>query len=266
VPGQTELGLAAVALARQPGLGVGGREVGLVRAPLASEVDLLVATAAAGGGRSATAPTSFRLPLATQVGLGLEALERSPGLEQGAVDGEVIVGEQVLLASLPQHGLEEGPGDVVVEQPAPVLGEAGVVEGVLAHIEAQEPLEEEVVLEPLAELTLAPNRVERHQQAALEQVLGRNRRPALGCIHGVEGWRQALESLINHWANAPDRMQGGDEFVGRYRAQHGELALCGTAHAGGLQDVSRTEVGSSCRQLTASRAHAHVREGSSTPC
>ncbi len=83
--------------------------MGLVRAPLASEVDLLVATAAAGGGGSATAPTSFRLPLATQVGLGLEALERSPGLEQGAVDGEVIVGEQVLLASLPQHWIDMHP-------------------------------------------------------------------------------------------------------------------------------------------------------------
>jgi hypothetical protein len=47
-----------------------------------------------------------------------------------------------------------------------------VVEGVLAHVQAQEPFEEDVVLEPLAELTLAPNRVDRHQQAALEQMLG----------------------------------------------------------------------------------------------
>ncbi len=91
----------------------------------------------------------------------------------------------MLLAGLNQDRLEEGPRDGVLEQAPAVLGEAGMVEGELAHIEAQEPLEEQVVLQPLAELALAANRVERHQQAALEQVLGRDRGPAILGVHGA---------------------------------------------------------------------------------
>jgi hypothetical protein len=172
----------------------------------------------------------------------------------------------VLLASLEQDGLEEGWGDGVVEQAATVLGEAGVVAGGFTHVAAQEALEEQVVLQPFAELALAANRVEGHQQAAFEQVLGWNRGPALEGVHGVEGRRQAAERELDQGPDAADGMPGGDQLVRGDRAQHRELAPCGTAPAGGLQDVSRTKVGSGCRQLTASRAHAHAREAISTPC
>jgi hypothetical protein len=52
----------------------------------------------------------------------------------GPVHREVLAGEQAHPVRLRQHGLEEGPRDVVLEQPLPVLGEAGVIEGVVLHV------------------------------------------------------------------------------------------------------------------------------------
>ncbi len=119
------------------------------------EVDLGVAAAA----RRRSSPASLRLALGAQIGSAeLEALERGPGLQQGAVDGEVVAGELVLLAGEVEHGLEELAADVVLEQPLAVLGEGALVEGRVLDTHVQEPLEEQVVLESLAELALAANR------------------------------------------------------------------------------------------------------------
>ena len=44
------------------------------------------------------------------------------------------------------------------------MGEARRVEGGIGDVEPQEPLEEQVVLESLAELAFRTDRVERHQE------------------------------------------------------------------------------------------------------
>jgi hypothetical protein len=75
---EAELGLLARALAEQSRLGVGGRRMG-VAPPLAMEVPLTVAAA---GGRRADAI------------LRAEALDRGPGLDQRAVDREVLATEE----------------------------------------------------------------------------------------------------------------------------------------------------------------------------
>ncbi len=55
---------------------------------------------------------------------------------------------------------------------------------------------------------------------------------------------------------AADGRFGWDQPVGCDRAQHRELAHRRTAHAGGLQDVSRMEGESGCPQSMASRVRA----------
>src|ERR1019366_10030819 len=73
----TKLGLLARPLPGQQGLGVGGRLVGLIGAPLAVEVDARIA--------------GVIRWLAWARVLALEALERSPRLDQRAVHGKVLV-------------------------------------------------------------------------------------------------------------------------------------------------------------------------------
>jgi len=95
VSGVAELGLLARALAGQPRLGIGGGLVSGIGARFAVEVDAGVAGIVRRG-----------LPLS---GIALEALMPRPRLDQGAVDREVLVGEQVTLACLAQHRSEEPP-------------------------------------------------------------------------------------------------------------------------------------------------------------
>src|SRR5437899_8853672 len=224
-----ELGFPAFALTRQPGLHVGAGDVSVVGTLLAVEVDLNIAAAALAWGRPPR--VALGLALAAEVGAArLEALERGPGLEQGAVNGEVLIGEQLQLTSLVEHGLEEESADVVLQEPVAVLGEGALVESGVLDVEVQEPLEEEIVLEPLAELALAANRIEGDQEAGLEQVLGRDRGPALLGIHLVEDRAQLRERRLYKRLHAPNRVLGGDELISGDR-EEGHLAGGAAAHA-----------------------------------
>jgi hypothetical protein len=127
----------------------------------------------------------------------------------------VLAGEQLLLASELEHRLEEPPADLMLEQARPVLGETALVEGGVFHIQVQEPLEEQVVLQPLAELALAANRVEGHQQAGLEQMLGRDGGPTGFGVHGVEDQTELGQHRINQRLDGPDRLIRRDELLGR---------------------------------------------------
>ena len=89
VAGVAELSLLARALAGQAGLGIGGRLVSVVAASLAMEVHAGVARIV----RRSLWPSVFSL----------EALVAGPGLDQCAVDREVLVGEQPLDAGLVNH-------------------------------------------------------------------------------------------------------------------------------------------------------------------
>ena len=198
-------------------LRVGAGDVRLAAAPLPAEVDLPVAPASGATGRV--------LLVARVV-----ALERGPGLQQRAVHGEVVGGEQPAPPRLGHHLREEGAGDVVLEQAVAVLGEAGGVERLVADVEVEEPLEEQVVAQPLAELALAADRVERDQQARLEQVLGRDRRPAALGVHRVEQRREPREHTLHERLDAADRVIVGDEGVRRDRQQHVGLTLSVASH------------------------------------
>jgi hypothetical protein len=70
---------------------------------------------------------------------GSEALHRCPGLDQGAVDGEVLAAHQAQRVRLLQHPVEELAGHVVLQQTLPVLGERRVIEARLDGVHVEEP-------------------------------------------------------------------------------------------------------------------------------
>src|SRR6201997_2733779 len=77
MPDEAQLRLLAFTLAIEPGVRIGGRSMGVVRAFLAMEV------------RFGIAPAALRRWLA-RVALGLDALHRGPGLDERAIHREVI--------------------------------------------------------------------------------------------------------------------------------------------------------------------------------
>lgn len=99
----------------------------------------------------------------------------------------MVFGEEPALACLRHRRREEGARHLVLEQPLTVVAEGGGIEARVHDVQVQEPLEEEVVLEALAELALRADGVEGHQECALEQVLRRDRGPAALRIHRGKG-------------------------------------------------------------------------------
>ena len=99
------------------------------------------------------------------------------------------------------------------------------VEAAVADVEVEEPLEQQVVLQPLAELALAAHREQRDQQARLQQVLGRDRGTAALGVHLVEQRRQPRQHRLHDRLDAPDRVARRDQLVRRDRQQHVCLAL-----------------------------------------
>ena len=70
----------------------------------------------------------------------------------------------------------------MLQQLLAILGELGVVEGLILPIDVNESLEEQVVPQLLAELPLTPNRGQRRQEAALQR------------LHPADGWRAGISS------------------------------------------------------------------------
>lgn len=83
--------------------------------------------------------------------------------------------EQAGLRRFLGHGLEEDLRDVALEEAVSVLGEDGDVPDPVIHGEVDKPAEQEVVIQLLHELPLAPHAVEGLQQERSEELLRRDR-------------------------------------------------------------------------------------------
>src|SRR6267143_2054351 len=95
---------------------------------------------------------------------------------------------------------------MVLHQPLPIFRERFLHEALLVQIHVEEPAEQQVVVELLAEERLAPHRVERHQQRRLEQPLRRNRGPTDRAVHLVEHSRQLPQRRVRQLLQLPQRM------------------------------------------------------------
>ncbi len=133
------------------------------------------------------------------------------------------------------HRGEEAVGDLVLEEPVAIAREGAVVEALVIDGEIEEELEEEVIAEPLAELALAPDRVQGHQHCCLEQLLRGHALPTRGGVHGVEPRPKFLEDRLHHRLDPPNWVVQRDQAIGGQGGQHRCLPGGGTAHAGSPQ-------------------------------
>ncbi len=190
---EAKLGLHPWPLAVQPGVRVGCAAMCPVGALLAPEIGRRVTPAA---------------PRATCIRrlIGLEALHRCPRLDQRAIHREVIARQQPFDPGLSQHRAEKLGCDLAVQQPVAVLRKGRVIPHRIVHTEPDEPAEQQIELQPLHQLTLRANRVERLQQHRPQQHLGRDRRPTQPGIKRRKIARQRLQSRIRQHPYGAQRM------------------------------------------------------------
>jgi len=172
----------ASALAVQPRLRIRLGGMGVVTALLSMEIPLAVAP----GTRTGTTPV-----------LGPKALHRRPGLDQGAVHAEVLVGQELRSTRLVHHLAEEGPSNIRFEQPVPVLGEGRVISDRIIHRQPDEPAKQQVVVDLLDQQAVGAEgaRISDRPGGAFKAVLAaallpgaEPRRACLECGQGLGVW------------------------------------------------------------------------------
>lgn len=196
----------ALALAGQPRLGIGGRAMGRVRALLPPEVHrrvLRVIVAAARRSRGDRA----------------HALVTGPGFEQRAVDGEVLMREELPRVRLRQHPLEEGFRDVALQQPLPILREDRRDPHRIVRIQADKPAIQQIVVQLLHQLPLAPHGEEHLQQQRPQQLLRRNRGAAILRVQAGEPRRQIAENRLDQLTDHAQRVIRRDPIFHRARVR-----------------------------------------------
>lgn len=125
-----------------------------------------------------------------------EAFAAGPGFDQGAVGGEVLVVGPAFLAGKVIDFGEEQPGHAGVEPAVVILGEGAVVEAAFGQLAVEKPQPEQIVADLLAQEALAAHGVKGGEPAGLEQLLGRDARPAQLGVELVKEGRELLEDVV----------------------------------------------------------------------
>ena len=231
VPEEGHLSDLAVSAPIQLGVGVCRRSVGVVLPFLSLEVDFGVSTAG-GRGRSPALPRP-------------EALQGGIGLDHRTVDRKVIVREEPATPSLLDHLREEVEIDVRRQKPLAVLRERRRVESRPDAGQIQEPAEQEVVLEPLAEEALAADAVEGDQDLRFQKHLGRHGLPTPFRVQLPEPRPQSSEGLVGDRFHVSDRVIPGHQLLRGHRDHQIGLLLDVSAHvdkvASGRRSVNGLE-------------------------
>ena len=149
-------------------------------------------------------------------------------------------------------GSEEPVGDVVVQQPVTVLRERRRIKGPVIDRETEEPLEQQVVVQSLTELSLGTDRVQRHQHRCFQQLLGWHRRPTAAGVHRFELVFELGEYEIDNLTDPTDRMPGRDQILRTQRRQHRQLPNLFATHT---QSFPRAAI-----------QREHPNQGISAPC
>jgi hypothetical protein len=142
----------------------------------------------------------------------------------------VLAAHEAGLVSALDDALQELTRDVVLDESLAVLREGRCVEGEASQIHVDEPTEEHVVLELLADLTLTSNRVEHHEQQGLELTLRWNRRPSHAAVHTLERRVEVLQRRVRQTLYPPERVIGRHQRARGREHQHGRLILGGATH------------------------------------
>ncbi len=155
-----------------------------------------------------------------------------PGLQQGAIDREVLVAEERLELGCRHQLLQEAAHDLLVEKSFPVFGECGGVPDRIIRAEPHKPAKQQVVVELLQQKALGADPVERLQKRDQQQLLRRHRWPAFCRVQRAEGGIESIKGLIRQFSDPPQRMAGRDPLLDRYVGEQGAAALPVTSHLG----------------------------------
>jgi hypothetical protein len=128
----------------------------------------------------------------------------------------VFIRQQARRLRVGPHFAEECLRDVAFQEPVSILAEDGRHPDRVIHTQADEPPEQQVVLQLLHQQPLAAHGVQRLQQQRAQQLLGRDRRPTDVGIQAVKTGRQSPEHRVGHLANRTQRMVGRDPIFRRH--------------------------------------------------
>jgi len=157
-------------------------------------------------------------------------LEAGVGLDQGAVDRELLAAGQAFQKGVQVHAIEERPHEAVLLEALAVHAEDLRRPDALGRPQVQEPAEQQVVADLLAELDLAADAVEGLQQQGLQQPLGRHARPAGAAVGRVEVARHARQHRIGPPLDLTQRMAGRNQVLNVEGVEHVALGIHSTAH------------------------------------
>ena len=161
---------------------------------------------------AALLPMKILLAIATRIRrwsravLGAEAFGAGPRLQQRAVDREMLGREQHRHLRMRQHCGKELHRDIARQEPVAVLGTRRRVPYRIIHAEADEPAEQQIELDPLDQLALRTERVERLQQQRPEQAFRWDRFPTKRRVKRVKLRRQLLQRRVDDLTDHPQRM------------------------------------------------------------
>src|SRR5258705_406296 len=114
-----------------------------------------------------------------------KALHAGPSLDQHAVDREVLAGEKLTNLRQIEKARKKLGRNIAVQQPVPVLAEHGRIPHRIVCREADEPAEQQIIVELLHQLPFRAHRVKRLKQQRSQQPLRRDRRASFARIEAV---------------------------------------------------------------------------------
>jgi hypothetical protein len=131
---------------------------------------------------------------------------------------------------LRQHGSEKLRSDVALEQPVAVLGERRGIPHRVLNAEPDKPAEQQIMVDPLDQLPLRPDRIKRLQQQRAHQPLRRDRLAAERRVELLELARQRFQRRIGDRTNHPQRVIRPDPLLKVYVAEKAATNRIVAAH------------------------------------
>ena len=144
----------------------------------------------------------------------------------------MLVREQTGRPGVGLDRIKEGGRDIPRQQPVTILGKRRGMPDRVVHIQADEPAEQQVVVELFHQQPFAPDRVQHLQQQGPQQLLRRDRRTSRLGVQAGEPARHRLQRVIRQRADRAERMIG----------RHALFRRQGTEHVMGLLIVSAHDV------------------------
>lgn len=169
-------------------------------------------------------------PLTTACILALEAFVRGPGLNQCAVDAEVLIPDQLRPLGTAFDPLEEATSELFVEQTLVVGTEGRVIPYLVLEVQPHKPAIEQVVVTGFREQPLAANGEQDLQQQRLEQHLRRHRRTTTASIDRIELRTHAGQQAIDQRTQHAQRMLGRHPLFTTDVTEHRSLKVLRASH------------------------------------